>query len=96
MQLGIVSGRVALLLRSTEIQPVLLRFVSGLRANPLPPLRETRPGRVGLSFPLFHSWCDGERSARFGLQFGLIMISQSASLSPVSSLPLPVRLWRGS
>jgi hypothetical protein len=48
MQLGIVSGRVALLLRSTEIQPVLLRFVSGLRANPLPPLRETRPGRVGL------------------------------------------------
>ena len=27
LQLGIVSGRVALLLRSTEIQPVLLRFV---------------------------------------------------------------------
>ena len=28
LQLGIVSGRVALLLRSTEIHPVLLRFVA--------------------------------------------------------------------
>ncbi len=34
MQLGIVSGRVALLLRSAEIHPVLLRFVSALRGNP--------------------------------------------------------------
>lgn len=38
LQLGIVSGRVALLLRSTEIHPVLLRFVLGLPTGspPLP------------------------------------------------------------
>jgi hypothetical protein len=35
-QLGIVRGRVALLLRSSEIQPVLVRFVSALRRTPLP------------------------------------------------------------
>jgi hypothetical protein len=33
-ELGIVSGRVALLLRSAEIHPVFVRFVTALRGNP--------------------------------------------------------------
>ena len=36
-ELGIVSGRVALLLRSAEIHPVFVRFVTALRGTP-PPL----------------------------------------------------------
>ena len=49
LQLGIVSGRVALLLRSTEIHPVLLRFVflnktpSGVL--PPSPFKGSAPGR---------------------------------------------------
>ncbi len=49
LQLGIVSGRVALLLRSTEIHPVLLRFVSALRGNPSLPSKGVTPGRAFLS-----------------------------------------------
>ena len=39
LELGIVSGRVALLLRSAEIQPVFDRFVTDIRlsSSPLPP-----------------------------------------------------------
>jgi hypothetical protein len=40
-ELGIVSGRVALLLRSAEIHPVFVRFVSALRGNP-PSLRASK------------------------------------------------------
>lgn len=37
LELGIVSGRVALLLRSAEIQPVFGRFsMNGIRHSPLP------------------------------------------------------------
>ena len=43
-RLGIVSGRVALLLRSAEIHPVSVRFVSALRG--IPPLGQTAPGRA--------------------------------------------------
>jgi hypothetical protein len=50
LQLGIVSGRVALLLRSTEIHPVLLRFVSALRGNPSLPFQGITPGRA-ISLP---------------------------------------------
>jgi hypothetical protein len=46
LQLGIVSGRVALLLRSTEIHPVLLRFVNDPFTGITPPLlRRLSPGR---------------------------------------------------
>ena len=45
-QLGIVSGRVALLLRSAEIQPVLVRFVSALRGNPSLLFLVIAPGRA--------------------------------------------------
>ena len=39
LELGIVSGRVALLLRSAEIQPLFGRFVSNtIRYSPPPPL----------------------------------------------------------
>ena len=48
LQLGIVSGRVALLLRSTEIHPVLLRFVkdpfTGIRPSSLLPGKSSREG----------------------------------------------------
>ena len=37
LELGIVSGRVALLLRSAEIQPVFLRFVRWTLSIPPPP-----------------------------------------------------------
>jgi len=40
---------VALLLRSTEIHPVLLRFVSALRGNPSLPFKGITPGRVSPS-----------------------------------------------
>lgn len=49
LELGIVSGRVALLLRSAEIQPVFGRFVSnGIRHSPPPtPWSEFATGRAG-------------------------------------------------
>lgn len=48
LELGIVSGRVALLLRSAEIQPVFGRFVSnGIRHSPpLLPWSEFATGRA--------------------------------------------------
>jgi hypothetical protein len=47
-ELGIVSGRVALLLRSAEIHPVFVRFVTALRGTP-PPFLVMAPGRAGAS-----------------------------------------------
>ena len=44
LELGIVSGRVALLLRSAEIQPVFPRFVIELTLYPPPPSRELSEG----------------------------------------------------
>ena len=45
-QLGIVSGRVALLLRSAEIQPVFGRFsMNGIRHSP-PPWLANATGRL--------------------------------------------------
>jgi hypothetical protein len=47
-ELGIVSGRVALLLRSAEIHPVFVRFVTCKRKLATPPnsCPPTAPGRV--------------------------------------------------
>ena len=42
LELGIVSGRVALLLRSAEIQPVFPRFVIELTLYPPPSLLDRR------------------------------------------------------
>ena len=44
LELGIVSGRVALLLRSAEIQPVFPRFVIELTLYPPPPSHTVREG----------------------------------------------------
>ena len=44
LELGIVSGRVALLLRSAEIQPVFPRFVIELTLYPPPPTRMVGEG----------------------------------------------------
>ena len=47
LELGIVSGRVALLLRSAEIQPLFGRFVSNtIRYSPPPPLLDICYRRV--------------------------------------------------
>ena len=51
LELGIVSGRVALLLRSAEIQPVFGRFsMNGISHSPLPCAAHAT-GRFSCSWP---------------------------------------------
>ena len=45
---GTVSSRVALLLRSAEVKPFLLKICSSSRGTPLPPPIVERSGLVGV------------------------------------------------
>ena len=51
LELGIVSGRVALLLRSAEIQPVFDRFVTDIRLSSSPPHPITSTNPAHFSIP---------------------------------------------
>ena len=46
LELGIVSGRVALLLRSAEIQPVFDRFVTDIQRLSIPPPPDKNTGPI--------------------------------------------------
>ncbi len=70
LELGIVSGRVALLLRSAEIQPVFGRFsMNGICHSPLLPWGRNATGRMEGWLHAAHAkcWAQGGSLKKIGI-----------------------------